>query len=175
MRVRGGRRQPVSILGWHIPAARDPDSIAVDALGDVLATGRTSRLYKSLIVDKKIAVEVEAGTGEPGQKYPNLFISFPVPAPGNTIDECVAAVEDELQKVRKEPVSDAELNVVKTRTQANFVRGLRGGMDIAQGLALDQDDPGRVARAVRPAQEGAEADARPTSSASPRSTSTTPT
>jgi predicted Zn-dependent peptidase len=130
--------QPVSMLGWHIPSVRDPDFRALDALGDVLGTGRTSRLYKSLVVEKKLAVAVEAFDGLPGQKYPNLFGIFVVPTQEHTLDECVAAIEEELAKVREAPVGDEELQVVKTRTRANFVRGLRGNMELAQSLALHE-------------------------------------
>jgi predicted Zn-dependent peptidase len=130
--------QPVVVLGWHGPAARNDDSIALDALSDVLSTGRTSRMYKSLIVEKKIAVAAQAGIGEPGQKYPNLFIAFAVPAPGKTNDDCVKAIDEEIGKVRKDLVAEEELASVKTRARANFLRGLRGNLGLAQGLSIRQ-------------------------------------
>ncbi len=130
--------QPVVILGWHGPAARDEDTVALDALTDVLSSGRTSRFYRSLVVQKKVAVQAQIGIGDPGQKYPNLTVAFAVPAPGKSTDDCVQAIEEELARVRDEPVTEDELAIVKTRARANFLRSLRGDMGIAQGLAIRQ-------------------------------------
>jgi predicted Zn-dependent peptidase len=130
--------QPVVILGWHGPSVREEDTVALDALTDVLSAGRTSRFYRSLVVQKKVAVQAQIGIGDPGQKYPNLTVAFAVPAPGKTTDDCVEAIEEELERVKTELVSEEELAIVKTRARANFIRGLRGNMGLAQGLAIRQ-------------------------------------
>ncbi|HZU97034.1 MAG TPA: pitrilysin family protein [Planctomycetota bacterium] len=132
------KAQPVVALAWHGPAARDEDSDSVDALTDVMANGRTSRLYKRLVVEEKLAVNVSMGWGEPGQKYPNLIYAFAIPAPGKKNDDCVKAIDEEIEKVKKEPCTDDELAIVKTRDRANFVRGLRGNLGIAESLATHQ-------------------------------------
>ena len=58
--------QPFVIIGWHIPAATDPRYAAYKALADLLAGGDWSRLVKSLVKEKKIAVRISSGTGFPG-------------------------------------------------------------------------------------------------------------
>ncbi|MDH3255189.1 MAG: insulinase family protein, partial [Acidobacteriota bacterium] len=75
--------QPIYVEGYHRPAVTHPDNDAYDALADVLSTGRTSRLYRSLVRDKKIAAQSGAFNGFPGQKYPNLMLFFGVPTPGH--------------------------------------------------------------------------------------------
>jgi predicted Zn-dependent peptidase len=128
--------QPMVFLGWHGPAARETDSVALDALTDVMSSGRTSRLYRSLVVEKKVAVQAGIGWGEPGQKYPNLIMGYAVPAPKKTCDQCVAAFDEEVEKVKAELVTEDELKVVKTRARANFLRGLRGNLGLAESLAM---------------------------------------
>ena len=56
------------MIGWHIPAASDPSYRAYAAAADLLGGGDYSRLHKSLVKEKKIAVRVSAETGFPGEK-----------------------------------------------------------------------------------------------------------
>ena len=62
--------QPFYVEGYHKPAGTEPDEPAYDALADILTRGNTSRLYRMLVRDKKIAVAVQGGGGFPGVKYP---------------------------------------------------------------------------------------------------------
>src|SRR5262249_46696955 len=91
--------QPFYIEGYHKPAGTSVDEPAYDALSDILARGNTSRLYRSLVRDKKIAVAVQGGSGFPGAKYPNLWIVYSVPARGIGNDAVRDAIRDELKKV----------------------------------------------------------------------------
>ena len=56
-------------------------------MGDILSAGRTSRFYRSLVRDMQIAVDAQASSGFPGDKYPNLFFISAVPSRGHTPDE----------------------------------------------------------------------------------------
>jgi len=73
------------------------DDAVYDAIADLMSEGRTSRLYRALVRDKKIA-SVSAGfTGFPGNKYPHLFAFFAFPLPGHTpreIEDAIFAVDD---------------------------------------------------------------------------------
>jgi predicted Zn-dependent peptidase len=130
--------QPFYAEGYHRPAITHPDNDAYDALADVLSTGRTSRLYRSLVRDKKIAAQAAAFNGFPGQKYPNLMIMFAVPTPGHSNEEVQAAIREEIERVKTELISDEELAKVKTRAKANLVRGLQSNMGIARQLGFYQ-------------------------------------
>jgi predicted Zn-dependent peptidase len=59
-----------------------------------------------------------------------MFVFFAVPAQGKTNEECQAAIEEEIEKLKKDPVSDEDLKAVKTRARANLTRSLssNGGM-----------------------------------------------
>lgn len=124
--------QPIYIEGYHRPAATHPDSATYDVISMLLSSGRTSRLYKSLVRDKKIAAQASGLNGFPGEKYPNLFAVIGVPTPGHTNDEVSEAIRAELERLRTEDVPADELASVKTRVKAGLVRRL----DSNSGLAL---------------------------------------
>jgi predicted Zn-dependent peptidase len=127
--------QPIYVEGYHRPAAGTADDAVYDALADVLSTDRTSRLYRSLVRDKKIAAASGAFNGFPGSKYPNLMIFYAVPTPGHTNEEVQAAIRAEIERMKNESVTDDELRMVKTRAKANLIRGLDSNTGLAGQLA----------------------------------------
>jgi predicted Zn-dependent peptidase len=130
--------QPVYLEGYHRPDYRDKDDAVYDALADLLSEGRTSRLYRALVRDKKIASEAEGGTGYPGVKYPHIFYFFATPMPGHTPQEVGDAIHAEIERLKKEDISDEELKMVKTRAKANLIRSLDSNDGLAQDLAVYQ-------------------------------------
>jgi predicted Zn-dependent peptidase len=131
--------QPQILLGWHIPAASDPSYRAFAAAADLLGGGDYSRLHKSLVKEKKIAVRVSASTGFPGEKYPNMLYAHVIPAGG----QGPQAVEEELYRVLEEamgpaPFTQEELDGYKVRTRANMVRAAQSNDGLAGELAQAQ-------------------------------------
>ena len=132
------RSQPLYLEGYHRPDYRDKDDAVYDALADLLSNGRTSRLYRSLVRDKKIASEAEGGTGFPGVKYPHIFYFFAAPMPGHTPEEVATAIHAEIERLKKEDITDDELKMVKTRAKANLLRSLDDNEGLATSLAVYQ-------------------------------------
>jgi predicted Zn-dependent peptidase len=125
--------QPIFIEGYHKPGARDRDDAVYDALQDLMSNGRTSRLYRSLVRDKKMAAFSGGFNGFPGAKYPNLFVFFAVSTPGHTPEEIRDAIHAEIERVKKEDITDDELQMIKTRAKADLIRKLGEN----QGLAFE--------------------------------------
>ena len=132
------KTQPLYLEGYHRPDYRDKDDAVYDALADLLSEGRTSRLYRTLVRDKKIASEAVGGTGFPGIKYPHIFYFFAAPMPGHTPEEVATAIHAEIDRLKKEDISDDELKMVKTRAKANLLRSLDDNEGLATSLALYQ-------------------------------------
>ena len=130
--------QPVYMEGYHRPDANSPDDPTYDVIGDVLSTGRTSRLYRDLVRDKKIAANAGAFVGFPGAKYPTLFVLRAVPSPGHTNPEVQSAIRDQLERIKAEPITDDELKMVKTRAKADLIRSLDSNQGLARQLAITQ-------------------------------------
>jgi predicted Zn-dependent peptidase len=127
--------QPFYLEGYHRPGYRDPDDAVYDAISDILSNGRVSRLYRSLVEQQQIAAEAEGFSGFPGDKYPNLFAFYAIPAPGHTPAEMHAAFEKEIEKLKTTDVTDAELAMYKTRARADLLRGLADNQGLANSLA----------------------------------------
>ena len=127
--------QPVYAEAYHRPAATHPDNAIYDAISDVLSSGRTSRLYRSLVRDKKIAAGAAAFNGLPGDKYPTLMLFFAIPTPDSSNEEVKTAIREEIERLKTEPVSDEELKMVKTKAKAGLVRSLQSNGGIAAQLA----------------------------------------
>jgi len=130
--------QPFYIEGYHRPDYRSPDDAVYDAISDLMSNGRTSRLYRALVRDKKIAAFAAGFSGLPGNKYPHLFSFYAVPVPGHTPQELGDAIHAEIDRIKKEDISDDELKMIKTRAKADLIRGLADNAGLAQQLAIYQ-------------------------------------
>jgi predicted Zn-dependent peptidase len=130
--------QPLYLEGYHRPDYRSPDDAVYDAIADLMSDGRTSRLYRSLVRDKKIASDSAGFTGLPGNKYPHLFAFYAFPMPGHTTQEVADAIHAEIEKLKTQDISDAELKMIKTRAKANLLRSLGNNEGLASELALFQ-------------------------------------
>jgi predicted Zn-dependent peptidase len=126
--------QPLYIEGYHRPDFRDPDDAVYDVMADLLSKGRTSRLYRSLVRDKQIAIEAEGGSF-PGKKYPNLFYFFAAPSRGHAARDMAAPIHEEIERLKTQDVSDEELKSIKTRAKADLIRSLNDNMGLANVLS----------------------------------------
>ncbi|HEY8233482.1 MAG TPA: pitrilysin family protein, partial [Vicinamibacteria bacterium] len=155
--------QPFYIEGYHRPGFDHPDDAVYDVLQDLLSSGRTSRLYRAMVRDKRIAAAASGFGGFPGIKYPGLFAFFGVPTPGHTPEEIQAAIRVEIERLRTEDVPDAELEMVKTRTRANLIRRLDSNQGLANQLGTYQARSGdwrELFRDVDQVQQVTKADVR---------------
>ncbi len=130
--------QPLYLEGYHRPGYLSKDDAVYDAITDLMSDGRTSRLYRALVRDKKIAAYSAGFTGLPGIKYPHLFAFYAFPLPGRTTQEVAVAIHAEIQRLKTEDISDGELKMIKTRAKANLIRGLADNEGLATDLATYQ-------------------------------------
>ncbi|MGB8832998.1 MAG: pitrilysin family protein [Candidatus Sulfotelmatobacter sp.] len=132
------KSQPLYLEGYHRPDYRSQDDAVYDAITDLMSDGRTSRLYRALVRDKKIAAFSAGFSGLPGIKYPHLFAFYAFPLPGHTPQEMADAIHAEIDRLKKEDISDDELEMIKTRSKANLIRGLADNEGLATQLATYQ-------------------------------------
>lgn len=126
--------QPWYLEGYHRPSIKDPDRVVYDTIASLLSDGRTSRLYKSLVQEKQIALSATGASGFPGDKHPNLILLYALTAPGHTVEELATALHSEIERLKTEPVSKEELDRVKTQSRAALLRGLDSNMGMARNL-----------------------------------------
>jgi predicted Zn-dependent peptidase len=128
--------QPFVLIGYHKPSINHSDNAVFDAITDTVGVGRTSRLYKSLVKEKKIAVVATGFPGLPGNKYPGLFLFYAVPARGHSNQECEEAIDAEIERLKTELVSPEELAKAKTRSRASLIRQLASNSGLARQLTF---------------------------------------
>ena len=127
--------QPWYLEGYHIPDLNDPDYVVYDTISAILSNGRTSRLYQSLVEDRKIALAAAGYSGFPGDKYPNLMLFYALTAPDRSLDEVATALRREIERLKTEPVSPEELDRVKTQSRAGLLRAVDSNLGMASLLA----------------------------------------
>jgi predicted Zn-dependent peptidase len=133
------KAQPFVLIGWHCPAATDPSYPAFEALSSLLAGGDYARLTKLLVKEKKVAVNVIASPGFPGQKYPSEFVIFVVPAAGQDPLKVEQMVYDALDEIEtKKPFTQDEVDGYKVRTRADRIQSVEGNAQLASSLAEAQ-------------------------------------
>ncbi|MFQ5926349.1 MAG: M16 family metallopeptidase [Terriglobia bacterium] len=128
--------QPILVIGYHKPSIRHPDNAVFAAVQDILSAGRTSRLYRRLVQEKKLAVFAGGFPGFPGEKYPNLFLFLSVAAAEHTNEENEEAMLGELERLKTELVTAEELSRAKRRARAQLVRQLDSNSGLASQLAF---------------------------------------
>ena len=127
--------QPWYLEGYHIPALTHPDYAVYEVIGDILSNGRTSRLYQSLVEKQQIALTAQGFSGFPGDKYPNMMLFYALTAPGKSIQEVGSALREQIELLKTEPVTEAELNRVKTQIKANLLDSMDSNSGMAKILA----------------------------------------
>lgn len=128
------KSQPWYLEGYHAPAFKHPDHIIYAMMGDILSSGRTSRLYKSLVEQQQVALTAQGFTGFPGDKFDSLMLFYALTAPGHTVDEVAKSLRTEIDRLKTEPVTAAELDRVKTQAKAGLLRSLSSNSGMAQSL-----------------------------------------
>ena len=105
-------------IGWHVPEAKHEDYYALTILSDILASGRSSRLYSSLVDKKQLATQVFTNFGESFD--PTLFTIAAVTAKNINENDLEKAIYDELEKIKKEGVTEKELQKIKNQKLMEF-------------------------------------------------------
>jgi len=113
---------PYILMAHPVPNARDKDSLALDMLETILSGGKSSRLHRSLVYEKQLALYAGAGNQRLSID-PHLFTLYAGPLPGKTAEEVERALEAEIERVQREPVPDRELEKAKNQIESDFVMG----------------------------------------------------
>jgi predicted Zn-dependent peptidase len=130
--------EPFLSIGYHKSAFDDPDDIVFRILHRLLSDGRTSRLYKALVLDKQVATTVttyDFPGASAGDLYPSLMCIDAVPKAPHTSEDVEAAIYEELDRLGTEPVGAEELQKLKNRIAADFIWSLYSNLGLASRLA----------------------------------------
>jgi predicted Zn-dependent peptidase len=121
--------EPTLIIGFHKPAINHPDDYVLDVISMILGSGRTSRFYKNLVIEKQLATEVGVFDA-PGSIYPAMFVINANPRAPHTAKEVEEAVLAELERMKNEPVAERDLQRILNKIEYEESRrmGTNGGL-----------------------------------------------
>ena len=126
--------EPEVMIAFHKPNWPSPDDPVFEVIDSLLTSGRTSRLFRKLVVETQVASGVSSFEA-PGDRFPNLFIVSAEPRAPHTAAEVEQAVLLELQRLSKEPVEEAEMRKVRSQLEASFLYPLRSNQGLASQIS----------------------------------------
>ncbi len=129
--------EPQLAVAFHKPTLPSKDDYVFDLIDQILAQGRTSRLYQRLVEKEQLATSVSI-YGAPGSRYPNLFVIEAVPRHPHPPQEVESAILQELDRLRREPVTTEELAKARNRLVTDNLRALRSNSGLARMLTTYQ-------------------------------------
>jgi zinc protease len=123
---------PAVVVAHHITFDGNPDSYPLHIASKVLSDGQSSRIYRKLVYDKGIALAAFGGGNI--IEDPNLFFAVAIVQPGHTTDEAAQALIEELDRLRTEPISAAELQQAKNQFARDYILGRETNQNKAEVL-----------------------------------------
>jgi zinc protease len=121
--VRKEAQAPSFQVVWHAPKANDPDFIPLSILAKPLLDGESSRLYRRLVRDEQLALQVGGGVQETIDPF--LFMIEVKPRPGADLEKIDRVIEEELAKIKEQGITTQELEKAMNGVRNDFYRGLQ--------------------------------------------------
>ena len=140
---------PRIYMAWHSPAMFAEGDAEMDLLADLLANGKTSRLYRTLVYQRRIALDVSAY--QSSREVGSFFLVAATAAPGQSLTELAAVIDTELQAIEDHGPTQDELERSVAQAEAHFVYrlqtvgGFGGKSDQLNAYNVLRRDPGYFA------------------------------
>ena len=137
---------PRLYLAWHSPAMFSEGDAEMDLLSDLVANGKVSRLYTSLVYERRVASEVMAF--QHSRELGGFWQLVATAAPGHTLQELDEAIDVELSRLFDEGPTAEEMERGRAQTEAQFVcrlqtlGGFGGKADQLNAYTVFRNDPG---------------------------------
>ena len=136
---------PRVYMAWHSPAMFADEDAEADLLADLLANGKTSRLYRTLVYDRRMALDVSAY--QHSREISSFFLLASTAAPGQSLTEITALVDEGIQQLADEGPTGEEMERGLAQAEAHFmyrlqtVGGFGGKSDQLNAYNVFRGDP----------------------------------
>lgn len=110
---------PSLLIAYHTPNLLNEDSPALEVLSTILSGGKSSRLYRNIVYEKRLGINVFSDYGI--YKDPFLFILGGTASPGKDIEELERAIYEEIERIKKEMPSEKEVQKAKNQIESTFI------------------------------------------------------
>jgi len=140
---------PRLYMAWHSPAMFAEGDAELDLVGDLLGNGKTSRLYQSLVYDRRIAVDVSGY--QSSRELGGFFLLVATAAPGRSLTDIAVEIDRTIQELLDHGPTDAEMERGEAQAEAHFlyrlqtVGGFGGKSDQLNAYNVLRGNPGYFA------------------------------
>src|SRR3954462_15902445 len=132
---------PAVVVAYHITYDGHPDSYPLHIAGKVLSDGQSSRIYQKLVYERQLAVTAFGGANL--IEDPNLFYAVAIVQPGQSPDEAIKALIEELERLKTDPISERELQRTKNQFARDYILGRESdqqkALQLAHALVIHHD------------------------------------
>ncbi|MBU0505083.1 MAG: pitrilysin family protein [bacterium] len=135
--------RPRFYLAYHRPSYDSPDDLVLDYVQEILCGGRTSRLYKKLVLEEKKAAAVTCYAAFPGFRMPTLFTFYAMPYADYSNEALKKDIEKEINKLIVEGPTKEEMQQILNKLDANLIYSLESNKGLAAKLTFFEALTGR--------------------------------
>ncbi|UCD94009.1 MAG: insulinase family protein [Candidatus Zixiibacteriota bacterium] len=133
--LKGFAGIPAFIIGYRVPEIGHGDIPALEVISKILTGGESSRIHKRMVIDEKSALIV--GGGLQKSEDPGMLYCFSILNYDSYVSDGLSQMDEEIELLRSEYVSDAELEMVKNRIEADFYREISTLDATAKSIGLN--------------------------------------
>ncbi len=124
---------PAILTAYRTPSMKTRDSRVLDMISSILSDGKSSRLYKKMVDDKKNSLQV--GAFNVSQEDYGMYVIYGLPLGDNSTDTLLKDIDEEIVKIQTELISEKELQKLRNKFENNFVNSNSSIEGIANSLA----------------------------------------
>jgi predicted Zn-dependent peptidase len=124
---------PMVVTAYRTPSMKTKDARVLDMISSILSDGKSSRMYKKIVDDKKMAMQI--GAFNYSQEDYGLYIIYGIPMPGFTADDIMKEADAEIVKLQTELISEKEFEKLQNQFESRYVSNNANVEGIAENLA----------------------------------------
>lgn len=126
-------QKPMIVASYRTPSMKTRDARVLDMISTLLSDGKSSRLYKKIVDDKKMALQI--GAFSYSQEDYGMYIIYGIPQGDFTAKDILREADEEIVKLQTELISDRDLQKLKNKYETDYVNGNATIEGIANNLA----------------------------------------
>ncbi len=129
----GNIQIPMVVTAYRTPSMKTRDARVLDMISTILSDGKSSRLYKKIVDDKKMALQI--GAFSYSQEDYGTYIIYGLPQAPNTSESLVKEIDEEIVKLQTELISEKDMQKLQNKYENQYVNGNATIDGIADNLA----------------------------------------
>lgn len=124
---------PMMVAAYRTPSMKTRDARVLDMISSILSDGKSSRMYKKIVDEKKMALQV--GAFNFSQEDYGMYIVYGLPMAPNTLDDLRKEVDEEIVKLQNELISEKEYQKLQNKFENQYVNSNASVEGVAGNLA----------------------------------------